>query len=128
MSDDFEEEENPDLVGVGYWVDPQSPGTEALPDPTRLVDLKWDENERRQVAEYLRNGNEYRSWPGESWCRFDCGIDDREGMGTHDLTDGVFFWPEGFAHYLEKHQVKPPEEFLAHVREQLRSQTEEGKP
>jgi hypothetical protein len=36
-------------------------------------------------------------------------------MGSHDLTDGVFVWPEGYAHYIEKHDVKPPREFIEHV-------------
>ena len=41
----------------------------------------------------------------------------REVMGSECQTDGVFIWPEGFAHYLEAHAVRPPEEFVRHVLE-----------
>ena len=37
-------------------------------------------------------------------------------------------WPEGFAHYLEQHDVKPPAEFLEHVRPRLREQEEAAEP
>lgn len=38
-------------------------------------------------------------------------------MGSRDLTDGTFVWPEGLAHYVERHDVKLPDHFLQHVRE-----------
>jgi hypothetical protein len=36
-------------------------------------------------------------------------------MGRAELTDGVYVWPEGLAHYLEKHNVRLPKEFVQHV-------------
>ena len=36
-------------------------------------------------------------------------------MGRGELTDGVYMWPEGLAHYLEKHNVRLPQEFVDHV-------------
>jgi len=36
-------------------------------------------------------------------------------MGRGELTDGVYVWPEGLAHYLEKHNVRLPQEFVDHV-------------
>jgi hypothetical protein len=36
-------------------------------------------------------------------------------MGSSDLTDGTWLWPEGLAHYVRKHDVVLPEEFIAHV-------------
>jgi len=43
--------------------------------------------------------------------REDCG----RHNGSAELADGTYCWPEGLAHYLEAHQVRPPEEFVEHV-------------
>ncbi|HEY1188039.1 MAG TPA: hypothetical protein VGE74_10300 [Gemmata sp.] len=34
-------------------------------------------------------------------------------MGGRDLTDGVWMWPEGLAHYVECHAVRLPDEFVS---------------
>ena len=127
-----------DLRGIGYWKSPEEP---FLPDPHAFVDPSWDANERATVIAYLRAGEVAVEWCGSSMCRFDCGVDPsspavvelktavpdadiarltrvvfaREVMGSHDMTDGTFIWPEGFAHYLEVHAVRPPAEFVNHV-------------
>ena len=36
--------------------------------------------------------------------------------GNLDLTDGVYLWPEGLAHYVREHDVRLPDEFTEHVR------------
>lgn len=105
---------------VGFWRDPWHPTTSAWPDPTDAVDPSWAPPERDAVIAYLNDGEHDTPWQGYSWCRFKCGVPDSE-MGAWDLTDGTYVWPEGYAHYLEKHDVKPPEEFLEHVRRQLRN-------
>jgi len=88
-------------------------GPEVLPSPWDYVDIAWDADERHVAFLYLRNAKEYESWKGRSACRFGCkGVD----LGFRDFTDGVFVWPEGFAHYIDVHNVKPPEEFLRHMR------------
>lgn len=33
----------------------------------------------------------------------------------HILTDGTYAWPAIFAHYVEHHHVRPPEEFVSHM-------------
>jgi len=99
------------LRAIGYWHSDYEPG---LPDPEAFVDRSWDADERTAVIAYLRGGKEYIAWRGLSWCRFNCGIDD-VAMGFRCLTDGTFIWPEGFAHYLEVHAVRPPDEFVRHV-------------
>jgi hypothetical protein len=106
------------LRPVGYWRDPDDPRTHGLPDPTLAVDRTWDPSERARVIAYVRTGQEHVACHGYSWCRFKCGIADRR-LGNRDLTDGVFVWPEGFAHYLKAHAVKPPAEFIEHVRRQM---------
>ena len=105
---------------LGYWTDhgyPRRLGTKPseridLPRPENFVDESWDPAERALVASYLRAGREWEQWRGDSWCRFLCGA----SMGYRDLTDGTYVWPEGFAHYIEEHAVRPPQEFIDHVR------------
>lgn len=36
-------------------------------------------------------------------------------MGSWDLTDGLWVWPEGLAHYVDVHSISLPEEFVSHV-------------
>ena len=36
--------------------------------------------------------------------------------GDSELTDGVFVWPEGLAHYVAVHDVRLPEEFIERSR------------
>jgi hypothetical protein len=31
------------------------------------------------------------------------------------MTDGVYCWPEGLAHYVKEHDVRLPDEFVTHV-------------
>ncbi len=99
------------LEALGYWFNDRAPS--AYPRPQRLVG-PWDEAERARVVAYLRAGDELESYRGTSYCRFACGVPS-EQMGSRDLTDGRFAWPEGLAHYVEAHDVRLPEPFIAHA-------------
>jgi hypothetical protein len=105
---------------IGYWT-PQArhrrddpPVLLTLPDPRDYVDPKWSPRERKVVLEHLSKGTHWEGWMGPSWCRFGC-EDVRSELGCEDLTDGVYVWPKGFAHYILAHYVRPPQEFVAHV-------------
>jgi hypothetical protein len=52
---------------------------------------------------------------GYSFCRFECGIPNN-AMGDSDLSDGEWLWPEGLAHYVERHSVRLPDEFIQTMR------------
>lgn len=99
------------LEAVGYWFNDRAPS--AYPRPQRLVG-PWDPTDRARVVAYLRAGDELESYRGTSYCRFACGTPSAE-MGSRDLTDGRFAWPEGLAHYVEVHDVLLPEHFVAHA-------------
>lgn len=92
---------------VGFWYSQHEPH---LPKPQEFVDPDWDPALRLQVLEYVKNGRERAAYRGFSRCRF-CG----KSNGSLELTDGTYIWPEGFAHYIEDHLVKPPEDFIRHV-------------
>jgi hypothetical protein len=102
------------LARVGYWYDGIfSP----LPHPQDFVDVSWDPAERTLVVAYLRAGRVRDKYFGYAHCRFACGRPDRD-MGYCDLTDDTYVWPEGYAHYVEDHLVRPPIEFVEHVKRQ----------
>ncbi len=91
--------------GVFYWT---------LPDPRQLVDASWDALVRASVVAHLKSGRRLDPQFGYSWCRFRCGRPD-DLMGSADMTDGVYVWPEGLVHYVEDHCVRLPDDFTAHV-------------
>jgi len=115
------------LKGIGYWKvyagEPDSnPAMSAwqkdyvakyasLPDPKDFIDNTWSEEERRLVASFLKGGKSLMQWRGYSGCRL-CKIHN----GSMCLGDSVFVWPQGFAHYVEAHNVRPPKEFIDHVK------------
>ena len=101
--------------GVGYWRSEYQP---MLPHPQHLVEPGWRQQERDSILAYLRAGHIYAGYLGCSRCRFDCGIPDEE-MGSQDLTDGEWVWPEGLAHYVECHAVRLPERFVETMQEQV---------
>lgn len=84
---------------------------EGLSWPGEFVDATWDPAERAKVVAYLNAGERMFAWLGYSSCR----LCDNEGNGSTDLTDGVYAWPQGYAHYVAEHDVKPPADFIAHV-------------
>jgi hypothetical protein len=106
------------LKFIGYWAPlgrkPDNLAQLTLPDPKLWVDRTWSIREQQRVLNHLSVGTMWEGWFGPSYCRFGCD-DDRHDMGSTDLTDGVYVWPQGFAHYIERHAVKPPQEFIDHV-------------
>jgi hypothetical protein len=99
------------LRAIGYW---RGTWNETLPDPKNYVDLSWDPTERQLVAAYLAAAADVVHWRGWSTCRL-CGVNN----GSTCKADGVFVWPEGLAHYVTAHSVRPPQEFVDHVKRAL---------
>ena len=87
-----------ELIRAGYW---KSDTDERWPDPRSMVDPKLPEAERDEVVSYLRRGFVVRLWMGYSPCRI-CGANN----GDLDVTDGVYIWPDGLAHYVDAHNVR----------------------
>ena len=109
------------LRAVGYWKSDREGCP--YPDPRLLVQPGWHADELDRIIAYLRAGREFNAWDGYSYCQFGCrdkfedpvdpGVED---MGVSDRFDGVWIWPEGLAHYVERHSVRLPEEFVDHMR------------
>ena len=104
---------NTSIHGVGYWLDLDDPKSK-LPQPSWLPTHNLDNETKDIVLNYLRSGHTLMSCLGHSYCRFNCGIQD-SGMGCRDFTDGTWFWPEGLHHYIEKHNLSLPNEFITHI-------------
>ena len=100
------------LQRVGYWDSCDRPN---LPDPATICTAKWDADEQIKVLAYLNGGSHFCGSWGHSFCRFKCGISDTD-MGSSDLFDGYWLWPEGYSHYIEIHNLSIPEPFLKHMR------------
>ena len=80
------------------------------PDPRRFLDPTWASSERRLVTDFLERCTRVNQYRGLSECRF-CG----QMNGSAEMTDGVYCWPEGLAHYVHEHEVRLPDEFVMHV-------------
>ncbi len=99
------------LIAVGFWA---SYLEKDLPDINGFIDKSISLSERLMLSTYLKKQFEYEVWRGWSYCRFNCGIPE-EQMGHSDYTDGKYVWPEGLSHYIEKHDLWLPSEFVDHV-------------
>jgi hypothetical protein len=97
-----------ELKAVGYW---RSWEERRFPRPQWLVREDWRVSERDRIVRYLQEGRLFYGCVGYSFCRFHCGIPHRQ-MGCYGITDGVWVWPQGLAHYVENHSVVLPEEFV----------------
>jgi hypothetical protein len=95
------------LILIGYW---RAKDAAHWPDPVDFIDSTWDVDERDIVVDHLSRGFVVRAYMGYSPCRI-CGRDN----GALELSDGIYVWPEGLAHYLADHGVRPPEQFVAHA-------------
>jgi len=97
------------LIAIGYWKSIHEP---ELPDPANFVDLNWNPHEKSIVLQHLKKGKAIADWMGLSWCRFRC---EESDMGESCLTDGKYIYPEKLSHYIEKHNVRLPDDFIKHI-------------
>jgi hypothetical protein len=103
-----------ELILIGYWrpdVVASQPVDERWPSPADFIEESWDEDERDAVIDYLGRGFVVRAYMGFSPCRL-CA---NSQNGALELSDGVYVWPEGLAHYVSEHSVRLPEPFVAHA-------------
>ena len=99
------------LTLIGYWREFDD-ATWWMPQ--NFVDKGWESHRRGAIVEYLKQGVRFHEALGLSFCRYHCGMPD-EGMGNAELTDGMWFWPEGLVHYVEQHDLVLPSEFVDHM-------------
>lgn len=94
---------------IGYWITGFNDTQYCAPQ--ELVG-NYSSVTKSLIVAYLNGGELAGQQLGYSWCRFSC--DNEYGsMGSQELTDGVWMWPQGLAHYVEKHDVMLPDAFIA---------------
>jgi len=120
-------------IAIGYWHETKQGSSSSVYD---AIDKNWDKGERQMVLDYLKLASMsdieesggaggptvLASWRGLSMCRI---CDQVNGNQCHG--DAVYNWPQGYAHYIEAHNVKPPQKFIDHVRRQTQN-SEANKP
>jgi hypothetical protein len=97
---------------IGYWVT-SWPGSDAgpgWPDPRDVIG-PWDPTDRQGIISYLQAGVAFRYYRGSSSCRI-CQV----MLGSGELTDGTWAWPEKLEHYVDAHDVQLPLEFVEFAR------------
>lgn len=104
-----------ELQMIGLWVtDPDDrDGRLGFPHPSSLTTENWEAKRRDDIVAYLRGGRSLRTYVGFATCRFEnC---ERGNLGSDDLTDGRWAWPEGLWHYVAHHRVRLPDSFVANA-------------
>ena len=100
---------NRQLIWLGPWADEDHPNR---PRPEDHIDPTWDENDRGQVSSYLEGGFVVGApLDLDGVCTL-CGAKMYRGPMQ---TDGVYIWRTWLAHYVDKHNVRPPQQFIDHV-------------
>ena len=99
------------LNAIGFWIGDLR--DQKLAAPQELVGA-MPADQRARLGDYLAAGMTHEQYFGVSWCRFGCGISPSL-MGSRDLTDGTWVWPEGLAHYVREHEIVLPDEFVRHA-------------
>jgi hypothetical protein len=78
-----------------------------------------------KVLEYLRSGRvvslvmggDLTDWLDRPY-KANPHINGRREGGVTPLTDGVWFWPAGLIHFIEKYNLPVPQEFVEHAARQ----------
>ena len=99
--------DDPSLRLIGYW---KASLRDEYPFPQELL-AEYAPGLGDRIASYLEAGRDFTSYLGYSWCRFGC----TDCNGTKELTDGVWVWPEGLAHYVRLHPIALPPDFVRHA-------------
>ena len=99
---------------IGYWITSFDDGDFIAPQ--ELVG-EYAAHVRARIVEYLQGGRVLESYLGLATCRFPRCEHAANGIGSREFTDGVWAWPEGLFHYIMKHNVTLPAEFVAHAME-----------
>lgn len=98
------------IYSVGYWSCKIHPNA---PEPQ--VGANYNETEKAMICSYLNSGELFQKWRGYSKCRL---CNEREN-GYRCFTDWTYRWPEGLSHYVEKHDITLPDDFIDHIKKSI---------
>jgi len=89
------------------------------PLPSHAIHAEWDAAERERVITYLEQCYETGFMEPESHalCRLGCAPEQVTDRGAGCLTDGTWQFSASLLHYVRRHGLRPPEDFLSHMRQ-----------
>ena len=96
---------------IGYWSEKYENGV----TPAYLCG-NYAPQTKEKIVNYLKSGIRGVEFMGCARCRFECEYSHTKDLGNTDMTDGSWVWPEGLSHYVEKHNLLLPPEFVAHMK------------
>ena len=99
------------LNAIGFWR--SNTNFVSLPHPKEVI-TQWDPDHKIKVLRYLVSGKILREYMGFSYCRFRNGLPPQQ-MGSRDLTDGHWVWPDGLLVYLDRYNIDLPNQFLKYI-------------
>lgn len=105
---------------IGYW---KGSLRDEYPFPQEMR-VEYPPGLGDELAAYLESGAVFEQFRGTSWCRFGC----PEPNGSRELSDGRWVWPEGLVHYVRRHPVALPEEFVREATDKHRPTTPAPSP
>ena len=81
--------------------------------PSDLATIRdwYKDKDKQRIIDYLDSGKTLSSYFGRSECRI-C----KQHLGSSDLSDGVYLWPEKFSHYIKEHEIILPDWFIEHIK------------
>lgn len=88
------------------------------PLASHTVHAEWDAAERERVITYLEQCYETGFMEPESrpLCRLGCAPEEVTDRRAGSLTDGTWQFSESLLHYVRRHGLRPPDDFLSHMR------------
>ncbi len=106
------------LTHIGFWLDkkpkldPENYGEineDGIHRSWPIENVEWNDFERDVVLDTLSKGSSGASYKGSSSCRI-CG----KRLGTCDVFNDQYVWPDKYDHYITEHGIKPPDHFIDH--------------
>jgi hypothetical protein len=103
------------MIVIGYWRMSKKDG-DVLPWPEKSVFPFKDKDSFIKKLKFVeanitKLGGRITAYKGISHCRI-C----RLMNGSTEFSLKNFVWPQGYLHYLQKHNVKPDDEFVKFIK------------
>lgn len=92
---------------IGFW---HSDRETFFPHPRVFIGEALGLDIKEKLSKHIANSLVLKHYRGASPCRI-C----NKWVGSRENTDGLFIFPEGFAHYISEHDLLPPKIFLEYA-------------
>jgi hypothetical protein len=88
---------------------------EGIPNIESFIDSNWHPEDKSLIVNYLRTSpNVVASSAMPTSCML---CEERLGDPGSFFSDGYWLWPERLVHYIEKHNLRIPDEMVKYIQE-----------